>query len=132
MAKLPDNVRLEYVPAHEIANCRWDEETQTYRVTVDGQDFQSYPSSERMREVVQSRRRDAAAYEAMARCAEARENLQKVEDERRDRIRTEVLAEVGYIRTDKEGYQFLGRNNPYARRLVDIAVEARMKLEEQA
>ncbi len=139
MAKLPDNVRLEYVPVHEIENCRWDEEAQMYRVTVDGRDYQSYPTSERMREVAQNRRRvaqnrrrDTAAYEAMARCAEARENRQKEEDERRDRIRAEVMREARYFLTDEEGYQSLGRANPHAQRLVDIAVEARMKLEEQS
>lgn len=84
-----------YFPSHEIANCRWDEEAQMYRVTVDGQDYQSYPTSERMREIAQNRRRDAAAYEAMARCAEARENRQKAEESDRSRIRAEVMAEVG-------------------------------------
>lgn len=131
MEKLPDNVRLEYETSHEIANCRWDEKAQMYRVTVDGQDYQSYLTSDQMRGIVQNRRRAVAAFEAMARCAEARENREKAEDERRLSHRVEVMAEVGYIGTADGAYRLLGRDNPTAQRAVDLAVEARMKLEEQ-
>lgn len=132
MAKLPDNVSIKFGPSHEIANCYWDEESQFYRVNVDGLDYQSRHTSEQMRGIVQDRRRVAAAFEAMARCAEARENRQKAEDERRDSHRVEVMAEVGYIGTADGAYRLLGRDNPIAQRAVDLAVEARMKLEEWA
>lgn len=132
MAVLPDNVSIEFRPSHEIADCRWDEEAQMYRVTVDGRDYQSPHTSEQMREIAQRRRRYAAAFEAMARCAEALENREKSEEARRDRIRAEVMREARYFLTDEEGYQNLGRNNPHVQRLVDIAVEARLKLEEQS
>lgn len=132
MAILPDNVSIGFLPGHEISNCRWDKESLMYRVNVDGRDYQSYLTSEQMQGIVQDRRRSAAAFEAMARCAEARENRQKAEDERRMSHRVEVLRDAGYFLTNEEGYQSLGRNNPHAQRLVDIAVEARMKLEDQA
>ncbi|MER2142172.1 MAG: hypothetical protein ABS888_00145 [Eubacteriales bacterium] len=129
MARLPDNIGIRF--GYEISNCHWDEEAQLYCVTVDGRDFRSNHTSEQMQEVVQSRRRSAAAFEAMARCAEARENRMKAGTERLDRLRAEVMAEAGYLRTSAGGYESLGRNNPHAQRLVDIAVEARMKQEDQ-
>lgn len=126
MAILP--IYFPTYPDHEIADCRWDEEAQLYRVNVDGVEYQSRHTLDGLKTTLGQRRRSVAAFEAMARCAESRENRLKAEDERRDRIRAEVMKEAGYFITNKEGYENVGLT---AKRLIDLAVEARLKLERQ-
>lgn len=136
MAQLPKNIQISFGPAHQITNVHWDEESQMYRATVDGEEFGSYRTAEVMREIAHDRRRSAAAFEAMANCAEVREkeneNRRELEEANRARLRSQIMREAGYICTDAEGYKTLGGTNPHARRLVDLAVEARLKLEGQA
>lgn len=122
---------LRFHPVHEVGNVHWDEEANTYRATVNGEEFMGSRNSDGLKERNTFHLRAAAAFEAMARCAEARENRLKAEELDRARIRSEVMQEAGYPRTDEEGYRILGRSNPLAQRAVDLAVEARLKLERQ-
>lgn len=122
---------LRFHPVHEVGNVHWDEEANTYRATVNGEEFMGPRNSYGLKDLTAFHRRAAAAFEAMARCAEARENRRDAEEANRARIRSEVMQEAGYPRTDEEGYRILGRNNPLAQRAVDLAVEARLKLERQ-